>query len=235
MGTARNLTDMRKIPAIMAVLGGLTVAGAPARADGVAIGAGVSTLGYGVHIATEVNSFLAVRLNGNFGDFQLPDYALFDTSLGGIDYDVDASMKSIGLLADFHPLGLSPIGGGFVLTGGMYYNKNEFDFTANAPAGTVIGGTALPGAATVISKMTFDQEYAPYAGLGYDGTFQGILPVSFFVTAGVLFQGGPSITLTESSGTIGQADLDAEARQMEADAQDFEYYPVVALGLTISF
>jgi len=211
------------------------LAGAPAQAGGIAVGAGVSTLGYGVHVATEVNSFLALRLNGNFGDFTIPDYFPVGTGLGGLDYDVDASMKTFGLLADFHPLGLSPIGGGFVLTGGIYYNKNEFDFTANAPAGTVIGGTPLPAAATVISRMTFDRQYAPYAGLGYDGTFQGVLPVSFFITAGVLFQGSPSVTLTESTGTINQADLDAEARQIEDDASNYEYYPVVAIGLTISF
>jgi hypothetical protein len=234
-GTARNLIDMRKIPAVLAVLAGLALVGAPARADGVAIGAGVSTLGYGVHVATEVNSFLALRLNGNFGDFQVPDIDLIGGSLGGIDYDIDANMKTIGLLADIHPLGLSPIGGGFVLTGGIYYNRNEFEFSAAVPAGTVIGGTPLPGAATVISSMTFDTDYAPYAGLGYDGTFQGILPVSFFFTAGVLFQGSPSVVVTESTGLIPQPDLDAEARQMEADAQDFEYYPVVAVGLTISF
>lgn len=226
---------MRKTLAILPVLSGLMLAGTPAQADGFAVGAGVSTLGYGVHAATEVNSFLALRLNGNFGDFDVPDFGLVGDSLGGISYDIDANMRSIGLLADFHPLGLSPIGGGFVLTGGMYYNQNEFDFTADAPAGTVIGGAPLPVGATVISNMSFDRKYAPYLGLGYDGTFQGVLPVSFFATAGVLFQGGPSVALTESSGLIPQADLDAEAAQIEDDASNFEYYPVVAIGLTISF
>ena len=76
---------------------------------------------------------------------------------------------------------------------------------------------------------------APYLGLGYDGTFQGFVPVSFFVTAGVLFQGSPSIVLTESTGAVPQADLDAEAQQFEDDASNFEYYPVIAIGLTIIF
>ncbi len=226
---------MRKFLTVLPILSGLMLAGAPAQADGFAVGAGVSTLGYGVHAATEVNSFLALRLNGNFGDFTVPDYGLLGSNLGGLDYDIDASMQSIGLLADFHPLGLSPIGGGFVLTGGIYYNQNEFDFTSQATAGTPIGGTPLPFDATVIANMTFDREFAPYAGLGYDGTFQGVLPVSFFITAGVLFQGSPSVTLTESTGLVPQGDLDAEAAQIEDDASNYEYYPVVALGLTISF
>jgi hypothetical protein len=211
------------------------LAGAPARADGLAVGAGVSTLGYGVHAAAEVNSFLALRLNGNFGDFDVPDYGLLGSNLGGIDYDIEASMQTVGLLADFHPLGLSPIGGGFVLTGGIYYNQNEFDFTGISQTGDQIGGVPIPPGTTVIANMTFDREFAPYAGLGYDGTFQGVLPVSFFITAGVLFQGSPSVTLTESSGLASPADLAAEAAQIEDDASNYEYYPVVAIGLTISF
>ncbi len=235
MGSERNLEEMRKILVLLPILTGLLLAGGPARADGIAVGAGVSSLGYGVHVATEINSFLVVRLNGNFGDFDVPDFGLLGENLGGINYDIDAKMRSIGLLADFHPLGLSPIGGGFVMSAGLYYNQNEFDFTASVPAGTQVGGATLPVGATIISNMTFDKQYAPYVGLGYDGTFQGMLPVSFFATAGVLFQGGPSVALTESSGTIPQGDLDAEARQMEDDAQDFEYYPVLAVGLTVSF
>ncbi len=226
---------MRKIFVILPILTGLLLVGTPARGDGIAVGAGVSTLGYGVHVATEVNSFLVVRLNGNFGDFDVPDFGLLGDSLGGISYDIDANMRSVGLLADIHPLGLSPVGGGFVLTAGLYYNQNEFDFTASVPAGTQIGTVTLPTSATVLSNMSFDREYAPYVGLGYDGTFQGVLPVSFFATVGVLFQGGPSVSLTESTGFVSQTDLDAEARQIEDDAQDFEYYPVLAVGVTISF
>ncbi|MDH3231201.1 MAG: hypothetical protein OEN55_15535 [Alphaproteobacteria bacterium] len=224
---------MRKILAVLTVMPGLMLAGASAQADGIAVGAGVSTLGYGVHVATEVNSFLVLRLNGNFGDFDVPDFGLLGGGLGGIDYDIDAKMRSVGLLADFHPLGLSPIGGGFVLTGGLYYNQNEFDFIADAPAGTDIGGATLPTSARVIANMSFDRKYAPYVGLGYDGTFQGVLPVSFFATAGVLFQGSPSVALTAPG--IPQGNLDAEARQIEDDASNYEYYPVVAVGLTISF
>ena len=223
---------MRKILAVFPVLSGLVLAGAPAQADGIAVGAGISSLGYGVHVATEVNSFLAVRLNGNFGDFDVPDFGLLGSSLGGIDYDIDASMRTVGLLADFHPLGLSPIGGGFVLTGGIYYNKNEFEFITEA-AGIDVGGGTLSG--RLVSTMTFDKQYAPYVGLGYDGTFQGILPVSIFATAGVLFQGSPSVTSSLVSGSCAGCNLALEASQLEDDASEFKYYPVIAVGLTISF
>lgn len=223
---------MRRISSLLAVFVGLTYAAVPARAEGVALGAGGGTLGYGVHIATEVNDFLVFRANGNFGELDVPDFGLLDNSLGGLDYDIDAEMRTVGLLVDFHPLGLSPIGAGFVLTGGVYYNDNEFTLTTDALAGDVGGGT-LTG--RLVSTMTFDKKYAPYVGLGYDGTFQGTVPISLFATAGVLFQGSPSVSSSLVSGTCTGCDFAVEAAEVEAAASEFEYYPVVAVGLSISF
>ncbi len=229
---------MRKIISIIAVSLGLASFTAPARAD-VAVGVGVGTLGYGVHASTSLTDFIAIRFNANFGDIDVPGAELLGDSFGGIDYDVDASFGSYGLIADFHPLALSPIGAGFVLSGGMYYNKNEFDFTADPATDVSIGGTTLPGGtARIIGQMSFDTEWAPYLGLGYDGTFQGFVPVSFFITGGVLFQGSPSVNLTTTDAGFNAAfaaELAAEAAQLEDDASSFEYYPVFAVGMTISF
>lgn len=225
---------MRKFLSIIAVSLGLAAFTGPARAD-IAIGAGVGTLGYGVHVAASMTDFIAVRFNANFGEMDVPGAGLLSSSLGGIDYDIDASFATYGLIADFHPLALSPIGAGFVLSGGIYYNNNEFDFTASPTVSVDIGGETLTAGNRIIGKMSFDTEWAPYLGLGYDGTFQGFVPVSFFLTGGVLFQGSPSVSLTETSGFISAAALAAEAQQIEDDASSFEYYPVLAVGLTISF
>jgi len=223
---------MRKIIGIIAVVGGLTAVAVPASAD-VAVGAGVGTMGWELDVATEVNTFLAVRLNGNVGSFTIPDLG-FGGSYGGIGYDVHGDLLSLGLVADFHPLGLSPIGSGFVLSGGLYYNKNEFEFTSTTAGSVTVGGTSYPNP-VLVANTTFP-DWAPYASVGYDGTFHGILPVSFFMRAGVLFQGSPSVTLRETSGLgILPTDLAAEAQQLQSDMANFEYYPVLAIGVTISF
>lgn len=220
------------IPAIAAIIGLVSLA-VPARAEGtLAVGAGVGTLGYGIHVGTEINDFIVLRANANFGEFDVPDMGLLSSSLGGLDYDIDAEMGTYGLLVDFHPLGLSPIGSGLVLTGGVYYNANEFVLTSDVVSADV-GTDTITG--RVVSTMSFDQKYAPYIGLGYDGTFQGIIPISFFMTGGVLFQGSPSVSVWESTGGVSQADLDAEAAQLEEDASSFEYYPVISIGMSISF
>ena len=224
---------MRKIKLALYVAAGLAAAGTPAKAEGIALGAGFSTLGYGVHASTEINSFLVMRLNGNFGNFTIPDLGLVSGSTGGIDYDIEAQMGSIGLIADVHPLGLSPIGAGLVLSGGVYYNMNEFELTTG-PISVNVGGTNY-GSIDLVANFSFDQTFAPYVGLGYDGTFQGTIPVSFFMTAGVLFQGSPTVSLKDTTGTVSNADLKSEAKQMESDASNYEYYPVVGLGVSISF
>lgn len=225
---------MRKIFSIMAVSLGLASFTGAAKAD-MAVGAGVGTLGYGVHAAVSMTDFVAIRFNANFGEMDVPGVDLIGSTFGGIDYDLDASFRTYGLIADFHPMALSPIGAGLVLSGGIYYNDNEFTLTADPLAGVDIGGFPLPANTRVISQFSFESKWAPYLGLGYDGTFQGFVPVSFFFTGGVMFQGSPSVTVTESSSTIPQANLDAEAAQIENDSSSLQYYPVIAMGITISF
>ena len=226
---------MRKALSVLAISLGLASFAGAAKAD-VAVGAGVGTLGYGVHASVSMTDFIAIRFNANFGDMDVPGAELIGDNFGGIDYDVDADFGTYGLIADFHPMALSPIGAGFVISGGVYYNNNEFTFTADPLADVDIGGYTVPGGtARIISEMTFDSKWAPYLGLGYDGTFQGFVPVSFFITGGVLFQGSPSVTVSESTGLASPGDLAAEAAQLEDDLSSFEYYPVLAIGMTISF
>lgn len=224
----------RRIFFSAAMLAGLAGTAAPAAADGIAVGAGVGTLGLGVHAAKEVNSFLALRLNANVGRFTVPSLGLYATDFGGISYDVEGDLKTFGLLADLHPFGLSPIGDGFVVTGGIYYNKNEFEATTG-PVTVDVGGSGNQSV-DLLGTFSFD-EFAPYLAIGYDGTFHTALPVAFFARAGVLFQGGPSVRLQELTGNpaVSQANLDAEAAQIEADLSNYEYYPVFSVGLTVSF
>ena len=224
---------MRKIRLAFYLAAGLAVAGAPAKAEGIAIGAGAGTLGYGIHVGTEINSFLVMRLNGNFGTFTFPNLGTVPTDFGGIDYGIEAQMMSIGLVADFHPLGLSPIGSGLVISGGVYYNKNEFELTTGNVSVNV-GGNAYVNI-NLVSNFSFDQSFAPYLGLGYDGTFQGTFPISFFMSMGVLYQGSPSVTLRDKTGTVAAADLKSEAKEIEDGVSNYEFYPVISMGLSFTF
>lgn len=223
---------MRRTLRTLIVAGALGVGAAPALADGLAVGAGVGTMGWELHAATEVNSFLAVRVNGNVGSFTIPDLG-FGSTYGGIGYDVKGDLRSFGVVADFHPLGLSPIGSGFVLSGGIYYNKNEFEFRSTTTGSIDVGGQTV-NSPILVANASFPTT-APYLAFGYDGTFHGLMPISFFARAGVLFQGSPSVTMRDDTGQVNQGNLDNEAQQLEDDMSNYKYYPVLSIGMTIAF
>ncbi len=206
----------------------------PALADGFAVGAGFGTLGWELQAATEINSFLVLRLNGNVGSFTLPGF--YGSSFGGFDYDIEGDLRSVGLVADFHPLGLSPVGSGFVVSGGVYYNRNEFMFKSGTIDASTVGlGGSPSGSTQLIADVDFDADYAPYLAIGYDGTFQGVVPVSFYGRVGVLFQGSPNVTIRDTAGLVQPGDLASEEQQLEDDLSTFEYYPAISIGLTVSF
>lgn len=217
---------MRKLLFSAAVLVAITLGGSSARAD-FALGAGIGTLGVGGHAAYEINDFLALRLNANFGAFDTG----FNAS--GIDYDAEFDLLTAGLLLDVHPLGLSPVGDGFVITGGAYYNANEMTFTATPSTSVSIGGNTY-NVNAIQTDIEFRQ-FAPMLALGYDGTFHSMIPVSFFFRAGVLFQGTPDVTVRARGGGVSKADLNAEAAQIQDDLTVFKFYPLLSLGVTIAF
>ncbi len=192
--------------------------------DTASVGVQGSTLGFGPDIAYSVSPLLTVRGVGNYLSFD------YDDTLAGVDYDIDVDLQSAGGFIDYHPLR-----NGFHVTIGALWNGNEAGLDAFAPAGTSIGGTVLPAPAGLSGDVSVD-EFAPYLGLGYDTTFTSRSNWTFTVRAGVLYQGDPDVTLTQTAGpAIPQADLDAEAENIEGDLQFLEFYPVLSIGLNFRF
>lgn len=209
------------------VMAALTLGGQSARAGDFAIGGGLSTLGIGIHGAAEINDFLALRLNANYGSIDLSG------NYGGISYDNEITLLSAGLLLDVYPFGISPVGGGFVISGGAYYNANEMEFVAT-PTGTIdVGGTNF-SVGSLRTDVEFN-ELAPFIAIGWDGSFHSIVPMSFFVRAGVLFQGAPDVTLTATGGAIPSSNLRREEQQIADDLGIFEFYPVLEVGIIVRF
>lgn len=193
----------------------------------VAIGAQGSTVGFGPEIAYSVSPHFTVRGVGNYLSFD------YDETYDGIDYDLDVDLMSGGGFVDYHPLR-----NGFHLTLGALYNGNEAGLGATAGPGATIGGFTVPGGQTagLRGDLSVD-EFSPYVGLGYDTTFTSRSAWTFTVRAGVLYQGNPDVALRQTSGatTIPQADLDAEARNIEDDLDLVEFFPVLSIGLNYRF
>lgn len=206
---------------------GTSSAFAPAFAqanDSLAVGGQASTLGFGPEIAYSVSPTVTVRGVGNYLAYD------YDQTVDGIDYDLGLDLVSGGGFLDYHPMR-----NGFHLSVGALYNGNEADLTATAPAGSTVGGFTVPADTSLRGDLEFSSTIAPYLGIGYDTTFTSRNNWSFVMRAGVLYQGDPEVTLTESSGSVPAADLAAEAEQIEDELDLLRFYPVVSVGVTYRF
>jgi len=225
---------MRRLIVIVAVLA-VMVPGmaASARADGWAIGAKAGTQGLGVELTRSVLPTLNLRLGGYGFTYD------YDDDYSGISYDLDLQLFSIAALVDFHPFTKVPIANNLRITGGLVYNNNEADLVAKPTnVGYTINDTTYTAAqvGTLNASMDFNA-IAPYLGIGW-GQPVGKL-VNLSLDLGVMFQGTPDVALTASGPIAANAaflnDLARERQSLEEDLDNFQFYPVIALGVTISF
>ncbi len=153
---------------------------------------------------------------------------------GDIKYKADVQLQNVPILLDVHPFH-----GGFRITGGVYYNKNDLDLSALVDASTV-GNGAGTGTANLNANVSWSDEFAPYVGIGWgnaadDNTLDLPIAVGFSLDVGAYYQGSPDVILTESTGTVSAADLAVEQQQIEEDLSSFKFFPVVTVGVHIRF
>lgn len=205
-------------------------AAASAGGPRVAIGAEVSTLGFGPSAAIVLNDYFVVSLSGNYAS------ASTDKKISGVRYDIDADLRAAGATLDWHPFA-----NGFFLSGGAYWNGSDFDIAAT-PAGPVtVGGAVFTPAQ--IGRLDGNVEFndiAPYVGLGFDNTNRTHGRLSIYASAGVMYQGQADVDLAVSgpAATLPgfQAQLDREIDDIENDIEDvLQFYPVIRLGLRWRF
>jgi hypothetical protein len=225
----RRFSFSRAHGAVFAILAGVATA---AGAGEVSLGVAASTLGVGAEVGYSFNDHLALR-GGGYA-FSYSD----NGEEGGIEYDGDLELRSGGLFLDWHPFG-----GSFTLTGGVLANGNEVDATGEPGPGDIydIGGITFTSAEVgrLGAEADFDS-VAPYLGVGWRsrGGEDGGFGVS--IDLGVLFQGSPDVSLDSSGGTLSgdsnlQQALRQEENELEDDLDDYEFYPVLALGLSYTF
>jgi hypothetical protein len=209
-------------------------AAAGERLQGWELGLKASTLGGGVEVRKALGEQFAVRgvLNGY-------SYSL-DEDYSDVQYEGDLDLRSGGLLLDWHPGGFW-----FRLSAGALVNGNELNLDAEPMSGTY-EFNGVEYAAAQIGSATGTAEFddiAPYLGIGFAKAPAGERGLAFSVDVGVLFQGAPSFDLQVNCGTAVpvdtcaqiRRDADAERAQFEDDADDFEYYPVISVGVGYRF
>ena len=214
------------------------VSSAHADDDGMGLGLAIkaSTLGTGIEIGKSVTDSLNVRLGYNA--FKRDD----DQTIDDIDYQAELDFSSTALYLDWHPFE-----GTFHLTLGYINSSNALNASATPSTGldpVEIGDRLYNPSDIGQLDSTVKFGSGPYAGLGW-----GNVPASgfgFSLELGVLQSGAPEASLGYSNLDptvfVTQADidlLDAEIAKEEANMQkeldEFELYPVLALGISYGF
>ncbi|MDH4027385.1 MAG: hypothetical protein OEU95_00960 [Nitrospirota bacterium] len=194
------------------------------------IGLKLSTLGYGLEGERAFTDSISGRIGANYASYT------YSGTEEDVKYDIDLSLQSISLLLDWHPFRNS-----FRLSGGAVFNGNSISMDAKPSDTYKLGDTEYTSAdiGDVEGRIDFE-DVSPYLGLGWDTSYGKEKRFGFLCELGVLFQGKPSVSLSaDAKGGTVQAQLDAELAKEEDDLQDaldnFQYYPVLALGLSYRF
>ena len=191
----------------------------------------LGTLGLGIDVSTPINDKLSARFNLNgatYSDTQEKDNNEFEGTL---------DLLTTGVLLDYYPFENN-----FRLSTGVYYNGNGFDGTIKSTKETKIEigdkEYSLDELGSLDTKLVFDK-IAPYVGLGWgnDAHDKGW---GFTFDLGVMYHGEADVNLEADikNQALAQEINDATKREevnSEDDLNDFQFYPVVMLGVNYSF
>ncbi|TDF37604.1 hypothetical protein EYS14_15810 [Alteromonadaceae bacterium M269] len=213
---------------------------------GVSLKAG--TLGAGLELDYPISPSWSIRLQAN--DFNFDDTFEEDD----IEYDGELDLSSFGALVVWRPFKKN-----FNISAGIYSNSNELAGNAISAGEDVfeIGDIEYRGAAAdplrLDASVDLGDSTAGYFGIGWGSNHKSGFKFSFDI--GVLFSGSPTVDLAvngsaelvSNPGIIFnvndgsalanelQQQISNEVDNLEDDISDFEFYPVVSLGIGYRF
>lgn len=237
---------MRHLAALAALAAALCASAAQAEPGGYGgLGLKFGTDGVGLGYTYGLSRYVDLRAGYQFGSF---DY--HDTE-DGTKYKAKLKLNAVTGLVD-----VKPFAGGFRVSAGLYGKTPEADLHAHGFDDYELGDETYRGDLDLEGHTDLGGA-SPYLGIGWGGTSNGSgFGVSFDL--GVIFGKSPKLDLAASgracnasadpacdpAGAEGfdvsqnpdfQAELEKERRDMEDDAKDYRYWPVLNLGLHYRF
>ena len=200
-----------------------------AQEERIAVAVKVGTLGVGAEGIARINSKLNAKLGVNA--FQ---YDFSDTE-SDIEYDMELELLSFSALIDWFPSE-----NGFRITGGLLVSQNSLDLDAQTTATYEIGDTTYTAAqvGSLTGELDFN-DVCPYIGFGWGNPFGEDESWLFLIDFGVMFQGSPEVDLNANGALANNAafmaDLAREQDNLENKVDEYEFYPVVSLGVAYRF
>lgn len=209
-------------------------------AQGLSAGAAAGTLGWGAQVGAAFSPHLAARVGIFTGEVSR------DFEASGVEYDGELELGHLAGLLDIHPGG-----SGFRLSVGAIFNDTEL--SGEAPLNQLLDevdpedippGVEIPEDLGTLTARHEPDEIVPYAGLGFSRR-PSASGWSFTFDLGAYYQGAPDVeaqlhtTLPIDSvpglrELVDQALAEHEA-DLEEEAEDYQFYPVVMLGVSYRF
>jgi hypothetical protein len=215
----------------------LGIACTSAHAEGIAGALRIGTLGVGVDVDFKLSEQLNLRVG--YAAFNY-DYTLNSTD---VHYDGTANLRNATALLDWFP-GNS----GFRVSFGLMATNTHVDATGKPTNGTFEFNDQTFTASQVGSvKGTIEpgNSFGPYVGLGWGNPVGSSGRVTFLADVGLVYLGTPSVNLEATCGPAAPSNsvqcvelqnaVAQEERDLQDDANIYEWYPVASVGLAIKF
>jgi hypothetical protein len=211
--------------ALAALLGSAT-----AQAADVGIYGTAGTIGLGGGIAANFNDHLGARLGYTTYEYDVDDVEKSDLTFNGT-----ADLGGAHALLDWYPFG-----GGFRISAGMMENA---EVRARAvPVGNTFTFDGVTYSTEDVGHATGTAEFdstSPYVGLGFGRALSRDGRFALTLDLGVAFTGTPDVKLDVTCAADFQAvctqlaaDVAGEEAELEEEAEDYKYWPVLNLGLS---
>lgn len=190
-----------------------------------AVSGKAGTLGLGGEFTTGITSNVNARVGLNTLNLDFDDQ-----ELGDVEYDLGIDLYSFSALVDWYIFD-----GPFHISGGALSFKNEIDLHARPTESIKIGDTEYtPAQIGTLTGGIEIGDLAPYVGIGWGNPLTSSRRWGFTFDLGVAFINAPDVSLS-ATGTVAQADLERERKDIEDALKPFEFYPVISLGLFFRF
>lgn len=185
----------------------------------------LGTEGLGIGYSHALTPQAGVRIEGNYGKVSR------ELETDGVKYDAKIRLGGVGVIGDWFPAD-----NGFRLSGGLTFNDKKGSGTGRSAAESVtINGRTYSLVGEELRGEVKFPTVMPYLGIGW-GHHASTRGWGFTADLGVLI-GKPKAHLTATPGLQAQAgaDIEAERRELQREADKFKVFPILKIGASYRF
>jgi hypothetical protein len=217
---------------------------------GTSIGGQIGIFGVGANLKGKFFDNFGVSVG--FDDFTYNDIEIVDNE---VTYNFDVKTQDFLATLDWHPYASS-----FKASAGVVINNSNLDGTVRPTNETTFIFNGVTYSTSDIAKVDVTSEFdpiAPYIGFGWDTSWEKDSGFGFTFDVGLIYQGSATVDYSVAYKEIPKtgnaavdaaasdarddlirevnANLDIEKKSLQAELDDYEFLPYIAIGVNYKF